>query len=271
MKHWRFVMAALVFAAAVIGQNRPVLNEQEKAIEDEMRKLRSLPDDEWAKSVASLATRIHALPAGGGKQMLIGSLSHLVTEGDAGQDTLQMVASTLAETRTEMDTLAQLIRYEHVKVSVDNPELRAAMAKLEAEDQRRQSASLTLSDLTGKSWSLRDLRGKVVLVNFWATWCPPCRREMPDMETLYKRFGARGLVILAISDEDRAKVEPFIAERKYSYPILLDPGRKVNEEFGVHGIPKSFVYDRDGKLAAVGIDRRTERQFLAMLKMAGLQ
>jgi peroxiredoxin len=80
-----------------------------------------------------------------------------------------------------------------------------------------------------------------------------------------------GLVILAISDEDTAKVEPFIAEHKYTYPILLDPGRKVNTLFEVQGIPKSFVYNREGKLVAVGIDRRTERQFLEMLKMAGVQ
>src|SRR5215813_8481142 len=110
MKHWRFAMAALVFAAAVIGQNRPVLNDQEKAIQDEMRKLRSLPDDEWAKSVASLATRIRALPPGSAKVMLIGSLSNLCTEGDAGRDALQLIASTLVDTGGDADTLAQLIR-----------------------------------------------------------------------------------------------------------------------------------------------------------------
>jgi len=63
---------------------------------------------------------------------------------------------------------------------------------------------------------MKDLRGKVVLLNFWATWCPPCRREMPDMETLYHRFGPKGLVILAISDEERAKVETFYVQHKYS-------------------------------------------------------
>lgn len=91
------------------------------------------------------------------------------------------------------------------------------------------------------------------------------------MEALYRRFGPRGLVVLAISDEDAGKVEPFIAEHKYTYPILLDPGRKVNELFGVEGIPKSFLYGRDGKLVAQAIDRRTERQFLQMLKLAGLE
>ena len=91
------------------------------------------------------------------------------------------------------------------------------------------------------------------------------------MEALYQRFGPRGLMILAVSDEDAGKVQPFIATRKYSYSILLDPGRKVTELFAVGGIPKSFLYDRDGKLVAEAIDRRTEQQFLAMLKQAGLE
>jgi peroxiredoxin len=91
------------------------------------------------------------------------------------------------------------------------------------------------------------------------------------MEALYHRFGPKGLVILAISDEERAKVETFLVQHKYSYPILLDPSRKVNELFGIEGIPKSFLYGRDGELVATAIDRRTERQFLELLKMAKLE
>ncbi|MBZ5626817.1 MAG: TlpA family protein disulfide reductase [Acidobacteriia bacterium] len=271
------IAAVPLLALAVLhSQNRPALTGQEQAISARMRQLRSLPDDEWTKTVAALASDIHQLPASPGKAVLIGGLGNLVTEGDAGHDTLQVVASTMAEVLRDSpnssmsSTLAQLVRYEHLDVSVDNPGYRAAMAKLEAEDLRRLSPEFTLSDLRGVKWSLNDLRGKVVLVNFWATWCPPCRKEMPDMEGLYQRFGPRGLVILAISDEDAGKVEPFIGEHKYTYPILLDPGRKVNQLLGVEGIPKSFLYGRDGKLVAQAIDRRTERQFLEMLKLAGL-
>jgi peroxiredoxin len=145
------------------------------------------------------------------------------------------------------------------------------MARLEADDRKREHAEFSLKDLKGKSWTFSDLRGKVVLVNFWATWCPPCRKEMPDLEALYERFGSQGLVIFGIADEKASKVEPFIRDRKVTFPVLLDPGRKVNEEFIVESIPKIFVYDRDGKLVTQSIDMRTRNQFLEMLSKAGMQ
>jgi peroxiredoxin len=154
---------------------------------------------------------------------------------------------------------------------MDSPLFTAAMARLQAEDQRRAQADFTLTDLRGKVWTLHDLRGKVVLVNFWATWCPPCRKEMPDLNALHRQFSPRGLVILAISDEEAGKVKPFIEEKKIAYPILLDPGDKVHNALAVDGIPKSFLYDREGKLVAQAIDMRTRAQFLEMLGHAGLR
>jgi len=153
-----------------------------------------------------------------------------------------------------------------VNASLDSPpKFSAAMSKLEEQDRNREKADFTLTDLNGKNWTLKDLRGKVVLLNFWATWCPPCRKEMPDLEALYRRFEPEGFVILGISDEEAGKVKPFIEQQGITYPVLLDPGRKVNELFQIQGIPKTFVYDRDGKIVAQSIDMRTQKQFLEML------
>ena len=76
-----------------------------------------------------------------------------------------------------------------MSASLDSPQFAAAMKNLEDEDRERDEVNFTLTDLNGKSWTLKDLKGKVVMLNFWATWCPPCRKEMPDLEALYKRFG----------------------------------------------------------------------------------
>ena len=295
------VLAVLVtfpLQLASAQQKQVVWSANEQPLADQLHGLRSLADDARAGTTKDLALNIRKLPPTENKLRLAVGLAGLSTEGDFGHDTLQEVATTLAETLRERPVpwaepkdseagkaaarepaypyieLASLVRYEHVKVSpnaYDDEQFRAAMARLEEEDRKREHPEFALKDLSGKTWSFAELRGKVVLVNFWATWCPPCRKEMPDLETLYQRFSSKGLVVLAISDEETAKVEPFIRERKLSFPVLLDPGRKVNEIFVVEGIPKSFVYDREGKLVAQSIDMRTQKQFLEMLAKAGLE
>jgi peroxiredoxin len=257
----------------------PPMTAAEKIL-DRLRTLRQVPDDQRGAVTAGLAREIRGLAAGPEKLRLALDLANLSTEGDFGRETLSEVATTLRGAVQEQHpidedaymSLAQLARYEGVSAAVlGTPEYRTAVAKLEALDARRKDANFTLTDLRGHSWTLRELKGNVVLVNFWATWCPPCRKEMPDLEALYKRFHDRGLVVLAISDEDEAKVRNYITEKAYTFPILLDPGRKVNEAMGVEGIPKSFVYDREGRLVAQAIDMRTQTQFLAMLRSAGLE
>jgi peroxiredoxin len=282
------VVAAQIFVMSPVfvwAQKQEVVwSAQEKPIAEQIHGLRQLSDDVRAGVTKQLALQIRHLPATPNKLRLANSLANLSTEGDFGHDTLQEVATTLADTLRQQPApddhgqpaapyleLAQLVRYEHMQASLDVPQFKAAMAKLEADDQRRQEAEFTLTDLQGKTWSLRQLKGKVVLVNFWATWCPPCRKEMPDLNALYQRFKDQGFVVLAISDEEADKVKPFISERNISYPVMLDPGRKVNELFQVEGIPKSFVYDREGKLVAQSIDMRTQKQFLEMLGQAGLR
>lgn len=265
------------------SQQQIVWSDQEKSVLDKIHTLRKLPGDQRARTTKELALQIRQLSPGMNKVQLAYSLANLSTEGDFGQDTLQEVATTLSRALEEHPLpatskgppapyleLASLARYEHVNAALDDPQYAAAAKQLESDDLRRQQADFTLTDLSGHSWTLRDLRGQVVLVNFWATWCPPCRSEMPDLNALYNEFKDKGFVVLAISDEEADKVKPFIAQNHFSYPVLLDPGRKVHEAYNIEGIPKSFVYDREGKLLAQSIDMRTRRQFLQMLSQAGL-
>jgi peroxiredoxin len=275
----------LLCARSLNAQRQQIVwSGQEKPIVEQLRGLRQVPDEKRGQVTKELALAIRKLPASGNKLTLANGLANLSTEGDFGHDTLQEVAATLATALGEQlppangaqpaepyVELATLVRYEHVHASSDSPQFAAAMSKLEDDDRSREHADFTLNDLEGKPWSLQALHGKVVLVNFWATWCPPCRKEMPDLDKLYQEFKDQGILILAISDEDISKVQPFIAEHHYAYPILLDPGSKVHQTFRVEGIPKSFLYDRNGKLAAEAIDMRTRKQFLAMLAQAGIK
>ena len=293
------VLGCLAIAArppARAADNEPVFSAEQKPIADHIGHLRLVADDARGAATRDLAMRIRQLPASPNKLRLAIELASLSTEGDFGRATLDQAAATLAAAVREAPlpwteppagemkfepalmpafayrTLAQLAHYEDVAVPLkDDAHFRAALATLEADDRKRDHPDFTLNDLSGKPWRMADLRGKVVLVNFWATWCPPCRKEIPSLQALSARFASQGLVVIGISDEDAAKAGPFVRRQAMSYPILLDPGRVVNQAFAIQGIPKSFVYERSGRLVATAIDMRTERQFLAMLEKAGLR
>jgi peroxiredoxin len=250
------------------------------AISKRMGTMRGLPTDaDRTQLVKELVPQIRALP-GPQKLGMIQSLANVATEGDLGKEALGAVAATLAGALRESNPssplgdgyleLAKLVRYEHLAAPPD-PSLDAAQALLELRERVQQENGFTLTSLDGKTYTLAALKGRIVLLNFWATWCPPCRKEMPDMERLYRTYESKGLTVIAVSDEDRATVAGFLAKNNYTFPIALDPGRTVNTAFTVEGIPKSFIFDREGRLAAQSIDMRTEKQFLELLKMAGLE
>lgn len=106
----------------------------------------------------------------------------------------------------------------------------------------------TLSGLDGKTYSLASLRGKVVIVNFWATWCPPCREEMPSMEQLHRELADEGLVILAVNIEKdgRQTIPKLLAGNPHSFPILVDDQETVQKRYGVFKFPESFIVRKDG-------------------------
>lgn len=122
----------------------------------------------------------------------------------------------------------------------------------------KSAPNFTLKTLEGKEISLSDLRGKVVLVNFWATWCPPCREEMPLFEEVYKKYKNRGFEILAISTDTSADaVKEFVKEFKVSFPVLMDDG-KVSSSYGIQGLPTSFLIDREGKVIKIRLGKYRE-------------
>lgn len=107
----------------------------------------------------------------------------------------------------------------------------------------------------GKVMALADLRGKVVFLNVWATWCPPCRQEIPSMERLYRRLRGEGLEILAVSIDagGAADVVPFVREQGMTFPVLLDPQGKIRGLYGLTGVPESFLIDKKGVVRKVAI------------------
>jgi peroxiredoxin len=261
-----------------------IQNSDVQAIEKKMSSLRQTPDSERPQKTTEIALAIRKLPGGNEKVNLANGLANLSTEGDFGHNTLQEVATTLSLALAEQPQpsvkgepafaymeLAQLVRYEHVRVSLDDLAFKAAQKAVALIAKDQAAADFTLQDITGKSWTRSALTGKVVLVNFWATWCPPCRKEMPDLEKLYQEFKDRGLVVLAISDEKGTTVKPFIEKARYTFPVLLDPNRATNTTYHIAGIPNSFLYDRSGRLVAQAIDMRTRGQFLKMFATAGLK
>ena len=106
-----------------------------------------------------------------------------------------------------------------------------------------------LEDLEGQSISLSDFRGKPVLINFWATWCPPCRDEMPYLQQIYEEWSGKGLVVLAIDiGESPSKVKEFLQSQELSLPVLLDAKENVAREYNITGIPTTFFIDKDGTI-----------------------
>ncbi len=109
------------------------------------------------------------------------------------------------------------------------------------------AVDFTLTDLTGRVQSLAQYRGKIVLLNFWATWCKPCTTEMPAMQTCYDKLRDQGFVVLAINElEDTQKVAEHIRTYGHTFPVLLDQDNRVANLYGVYGLPVSVFIDEHG-------------------------
>lgn len=128
---------------------------------------------------------------------------------------------------------------------------------LQTEDFQMAPDSL-LQKLGGGTIKLSDYRGKWVFLNFWATWCPPCIKEMPSMEVFYNKFKENNLTLLAVSvdAEGASVVKPFVEKYGLTFEIFLDPQNKVSKEFKVFGLPSTYVINPEGQIAAQAMGPR---------------
>jgi thiol-disulfide isomerase/thioredoxin len=260
-----------------------VAQVKEADVTKEIGTLRDLPSAQRSAATVKLAQKVATMPPGLPKIRLADSLAHLVTEGDQGKDTLQAVADVLSNALAESPVpgkddkpssfyvdLARQVRYLGVTTSLKDPEYDKAVQLLVDTDADIQKQDFTLKDMHNKPVTLSALKGKIVMVNFWATWCVPCRVEMPLLSALYDRFASQDLVVLSITDEDGMKTSQFLGGMKYHPPVLLDPGGTVHKQFHIHSIPATFIFDRDGKLIGQTIDQGSPKLFLTILSQTNL-
>lgn len=121
----------------------------------------------------------------------------------------------------------------------------------------RPVQDFTLRNLQGKKVSTEDLRGKFVWINFWATWCPPCRGEMPSMQTVWEKFGGEEFVLLAVDiRESEQTVRSFVENNNYTFPVLLDKEGQVAKSYGVRAIPSNIFVSPEGKIIGQAIGAR---------------
>jgi len=136
-----------------------------------------------------------------------------------------------------------------------NPALTRAVSELDGQWVDRPAPSFSLRDLDGETHRLRDFRGEVVFLNFWASFCAPCKREMPSMERLIRQYRDRGLVMLAVSvDPDksdaRAFLDRFLPNQRSAMQVLWDPEGAVRRSFGTELLPETYIIDREGRIVA---------------------
>lgn len=131
-----------------------------------------------------------------------------------------------------------------------NSSIGISISPLEADKQENTKVpDFSLTDISGKIFSFSSMKGKVVLLNFWATWCPPCKAEMPSMNRLYTSMKARGLEVIAVSsDSSLSSIKDFIAKTRIDFLVLHDEKKAVSMQYKVFSMPTTFLIDRNGTI-----------------------
>jgi peroxiredoxin len=127
-----------------------------------------------------------------------------------------------------------------------------------------------LKTLDGEKVKLSDLRGKPVMLNFWATWCPPCRHELPTVAKLNSEFASKGLMVFGVNDEGKMTAKRYLYKEQLELPTLDDSDERAHRLYGIRAIPMVFIIDKDGKIAHYFRGGREEPELRAALKSVGL-
>ncbi len=128
-------------------------------------------------------------------------------------------------------------------------------------------SDFTLKDINGATHKISDYKGRPVLINAWATWCPPCRGEMPDLHALYLKYKATRFELLAInSGESQTAAASFIKEMGFTFPTLIDPNKTVLDGLGINGLPTSILVGRDGTVKYIHVGGLTPEMIAAQIE-----
>ncbi len=140
---------------------------------------------------------------------------------------------------------------------------------LTALPEKAPAPDFELNDMDGKSHHLADYRGRVVIINFWATWCPPCRAEMPSMQRAWEQLSQEEIQMLAINvAEDEERISQFSSDYPVEFPLLMDLDSKVSEAWPLRGFPTTFIVDAEGRIAYQAIGQREwdDPELLALIR-----
>jgi len=222
----------------------------------------ALPESDPAWHTESLLNLEGRLYSGGEKWILPATLRPAVFHAAC------KVAERMDRDPERLTVLTEAMRKEKIRPPKEIPSVQARLELLSLRELLEERFDFNLTSLAGPTRSLKAERGKVVLINFWATWCAPCLAELPALEAVYNEFRESGLEIFSVTDEPKDVAARHLEKNPLSFPILLDPQRKVFEHYRVQGIPQTFALNAEGAIAAHLNGPQTEAQLRTAVEAA---